>query len=401
MSFKISYFFLFLITSSSFTLPTWSLDVSKDDLEAMLNECEYNFNFTSAYFNGNGVCDNTCEMCPGSALKALYDNSDYDSCVECSSSNAECDQFKVFTTFDKAWLIRFFTLTASIMSASDDPSRVLFQGSNNFNGVEGEGSTNSWVTLHDSDLYGDFTFTDRSKEETIMLNNYQEYRHYAIVFYKNSESSKIRIGNYGLLQAYNQECTATVFEELLGIKLITNAPSSTPSYVPTDEPSMSLQPSDQPTLSIAPSDKPSLSLEPTGKPTRAPTVKTIFNGIITVKCIYNPCDKDGYRDESDVYIKVYSNGKYLGTTTRRNDIKESGSFCWNQYKYDSNIEIRSGKSWRVEFQVYDYDSNSGDDYMGSYVYYMTSARTYSNTHYLSSSDSNCRRTRLSFEVKPY
>jgi len=135
---------------------------------------------------------------------------------------------------------------------------------------------------------------------------------------------------------------------------------------------------------------------PTRAPTRAPTNKISFNGKIKVKCIYNPCDKDGSWDESDVYVKVYSNGSYIGKTSRKNDIKEDRSYCYNTYFYPGAVNVGSGYSWRVEFKVYDYDSSTGDDYMGSISYTMTSARTYNG-----GLGTGCKNTRLTYEVKAY
>jgi len=406
MIFKSSLLASSLFAFSSVTSPAWSLNVSKSDIKAQLDQCEIAFNFTSGYFDDDGAkCDDnaSCKMCSGSALRSIYDNSDYDTCVDCSSlSNSTCSQFKVFTSFDKAWLIRFLTLAASMESSSDDPSRILLQGSNNFNGVEGEGSTNSWVTLHDSDQYGDFTFADRSTEETIMMDNYQEYKHYAVAFYKNSDSSKIRIGNYGLLQAHNKECTAKVFEDLLGIRLITSAPSEQPSDLPSYEPTSSLQPSDPPTLSLSPSLKPTTSVEPTSKP----TAKTTFKGYVRIGCIYNPCDRDGSFDQSDVYVTIFGGGSKSSIKTRTiNNANEDKTSCWNQEYYIGEVEITPGtqttNSWNVHLKVHDYDSGSGDDHMGDVDVRMfyTSSRTLSFTENLHSHKSDCRRSRLSFRLR--
>ena len=145
------------------------------------------------------------------------------------------------------------------------------------------------------------------------------------------------------------------------------------------------------------------SRTPTKLPTNFPTVRTKFNTKIKVRCIHNPCDKDGPRDESDVYVKVYSNGFYIGKTRTASDVKDNRTYCYNHSFYPSNVTIRVGAtSWQVRFEVYDYDKRSGDDFMGQYSYTMSSApRTYSSSSGKSLSSGCGSRTKISFEIKAY
>jgi len=146
-----------------------------------------------------------------------------------------------------------------------------------------------------------------------------------------------------------------------------------------------------------------LSRPPTNLPTNVPTVRTKFNMKIKVRCIHNPCDKNGPRDEFDVYVKVYSNGLYIGKTRTVSDVKDNRTYCYNQSFYPPNITIRVGAtSWQVRFEVYDYDRRSGDDFIGQYSYTMSSApKTYSSSSGKSLSSGCGSRTKISFEIKAY
>ena len=107
----------------------------------------------------------------------------------------------------------------------------MLEGSNTF---EAGSSTNIWTTLHDSDQGSGVIFSSRSKEETFFsFINDQQYKHYAITFVRKPDSSKIQIGNYGIVEAYTRQCTLELFKELTGILIapayITSAPTGAPT----------------------------------------------------------------------------------------------------------------------------------------------------------------------------
>ena len=80
--------------------------------------CANSFSFKSACFTDTGSTCNTCSFCPGSTLASLFDPNTSAICVECETSENDCKEFKVFTTFDKAWRMSFFHLLTSDASTS-------------------------------------------------------------------------------------------------------------------------------------------------------------------------------------------------------------------------------------------------------------------------------------------
>ena len=75
-----------------------------DDIKRKVGDgCANSFSFKSACFTDAGYACNTCRFCPGSALHSLFDPNTSATCVECETSENDCKEFKVFTTFDRAW----------------------------------------------------------------------------------------------------------------------------------------------------------------------------------------------------------------------------------------------------------------------------------------------------------
>jgi len=100
---------------------------------------------------------------------------------------------------------------------------------------------------------------------------------------------------------------------------------------------------------------PNVSVEQCNVPQCDPLVKTR----IYVKTLYNICDRDGWRDESDPYIRVYVNGRYCGQTSV---LWDRNPATWNKYFYCGSHNMYS--SLRVFFYAYDKDGYRAD-YLGS------------------------------------
>ena len=80
--------------------------------------CANNLSFASAFFTHEGSTCNACRFCSGSSLSSLFDPRTSSTCIECDTNDDECEEFKVFTTFDKAWRTWFFTILTSDASTS-------------------------------------------------------------------------------------------------------------------------------------------------------------------------------------------------------------------------------------------------------------------------------------------
>lgn len=163
------------------------------------------------------TCD-TCSFCPGSTLSSLFDSNAPATCVDCKTSENDCKEFKVFTTFDKAWRMWFFRVLASGASPSYDPKRIILQGSNNFNGEAGS-KTDTWITLYDSDERSGLSFSGQNEEETFAFANDLDFKDYAVTFVRKPDTSTLQVGSYKIIQSYTRECSSVLLEKLTGNKV--------------------------------------------------------------------------------------------------------------------------------------------------------------------------------------
>merc|ERR1712194_519179 len=196
--------------------------------------CANSFSFISAFFTDAGSTCSTCSFCPGSALTSLFDPNTSATCVECETSENDCKEFKVFTTFDKAWRMSFFHLLTSDASTSYDPKRIILEGSNSFNGEAGS-SKNTWITLYDSDQRSGLSFSGRSNEETFVFTNDMNFKHYAVTFVRKPDASKLQVGSYKIVQSYAKECSSVLLENLIG-KKVPALKTLSPIGAPTNKP---------------------------------------------------------------------------------------------------------------------------------------------------------------------
>jgi len=104
-----------------------------------------------------------------------------------------------------------------------------------------------------------------------------------------------------------------------------------------------------------------------------PTCDPIMKVRIYVNALYNICDRDGWRDKSDAYVKVYVNGRYCGRTSTHWDKNPT---YFRQYFYCGTHNRWS--SLKTRFYAYDQDSGS-DDYLGATNNLYNSEKSYSSS----------------------
>ena len=115
-----------------------------------------------------------------------------------------------------------------------DPDRIILEGSNNFNGIA-ESSANTWITLYDSNQ--GLSFSGRQEEQSFIFENDLSFKHYAITFVKKSDSPKLQVGHYKIVQTYAKECSSLLLKEITGHKVPAhNTKTLVPSKVPTNKP---------------------------------------------------------------------------------------------------------------------------------------------------------------------
>ena len=114
-----------------------------------------------------------------------------------------------------------------------DPVRIILQGSNDYNSETGQGN---FIKLYDSGKDSSLTFPARGEENEFTFGNDEAYKHYAIVFEKNTSTNKIHIGHYGLVQSYTNEVVAEFHKRFTGNNVfdyVTPPPTEVPSAAPS------------------------------------------------------------------------------------------------------------------------------------------------------------------------
>jgi len=191
--------------------------------------------FSSSFTTEKGDLCTECSFCSGSSITSIFNPKSSSTCINCGSNQNECTNFQVITSFDEDWRMWFVSILSSDGPIEDDPSKIIMEGSNNYNGKIG-----TWISLYDS---SGPVFNGRGEKKTMIFNNNNHYKQYRMTFVRNKNSSKIQMGHYGIIPAYTKECTAELYEKLTGLKLSaeltsapTNNPTSKPTLTPTNEP---------------------------------------------------------------------------------------------------------------------------------------------------------------------
>ena len=53
-----------------------------------------------------------------------------------------------------------------------------------------------------------------------VLDNDFEYKHYAFEFVRKNSSSKIQLGSYGIVRAYNKQCISKAYGDITSINVM-------------------------------------------------------------------------------------------------------------------------------------------------------------------------------------
>jgi len=128
----------------------------------------------------------------------------------------------------------FVSLLSSDAAIENHPQQVLVAGSNDFDGKAG-----AWTILYDSSQHSNSIFSGPSEEKSLVFSNDKNYKHYSMIFVRQENSSKIQVGNYGVIQAYTKMCSSELFHKLTGVAVpaqLTSAPTNAPTKEPTSFP---------------------------------------------------------------------------------------------------------------------------------------------------------------------
>lgn len=168
--------------------------------------------YTVTYLtNGDGNCDG-CSLCSGSSNMHLFDEKEAnDFCVQCDrNDNGGCNKVRIDTSFEKAWIMRFFTLTSSNGPTGDDPQRVQMYG-----------SWNNGVNFHNLlDTTAHFDTSDRKKAFQQIFSGkayHTAYNFMRIFIFKKNGTKKIQLGGYDIRQDYLSHYLQDLNQDLLGV----------------------------------------------------------------------------------------------------------------------------------------------------------------------------------------
>lgn len=94
------------------------------------------------------------------------------------------------------------------MDVDTDPKKVILEASNDLK---------EWYELYNSDLI----FYSRNKSQDFVISaNEVSYKHYAISFERQTASSAMHVGNYGILESYAKQCAANIYNDIVGSNVL-------------------------------------------------------------------------------------------------------------------------------------------------------------------------------------
>jgi len=160
---------------------------------------------------GNSVCTG-CSLCDGSKNTDLFDpKSGNDFCVRCDrSDNYDCHKIMIETKFDRAWIMRYFTLTSSSGSTAEDPGLVQMYASWN-NCVHYHHLLHTSSHFETSERKKDFQQLFRGQGHNTAYNCMRLY------IYKKHGTHNLRLGGYGIRQDYLSHYLHDLNQDLLGV----------------------------------------------------------------------------------------------------------------------------------------------------------------------------------------
>lgn len=222
----------FLVYIASLAVPINAIDSS------ILKQKVGDGGATSVKFSSVSLMnnENPCSpwaLCEGSSLHHIFDPDKKSICLNQSTDEDPCTQFKIISSFGKEWEMKYFTLVSSEVDSSFDPSRIIVEGSNSYDSTTGQGD---WTKIFDSGVNSNALSSDRSAKNDFPVENDDTYRHYSLTIEKKEDSSKIHIGHFGLVQSYLMKYVSELIEDITGhnvLEPITHAPSDSPTTTPT------------------------------------------------------------------------------------------------------------------------------------------------------------------------
>lgn len=207
--------------------------VSQSNIKDVVSDGGANHvSFSISYTNDDGTDCEPCTFCEGSSATDFFDPKSPSICITCGTEGKICNKLALTTSFKTPWAMEYTSLTSHDGGEElHDPKTILVQASNDYDAASKKGT---WETLLTSSSA--LVFQERYVPQDIMLDNDDEYHHYRIVLQIKDGSTIMKVGHYGLIQAYLKLYTVELVEKITDLKvkgLPTRAPTATPSASPT------------------------------------------------------------------------------------------------------------------------------------------------------------------------
>lgn len=137
----------------------------------------------------------------------------------------------VTTSFKTPCVMKYTSFTSHDGEESYDPYTISVQASEDY---DAGSMTETWSMLMISSSAS--VFKERNTLQDVILDNNTSYNHYRVLFRLKDGSSKMKLGHYGLIQAYLKKYSVQLYEKITNQKvlgLLTREPTPSPTESPT------------------------------------------------------------------------------------------------------------------------------------------------------------------------
>lgn len=193
---------------ASLSLQTVSASTASSTIEDAVGDgCRNRFDFESKFVTDAGDECATCHFCSGSKLSDILNPKKESVCVDCSSAENVCNSLQVITKFQHQWAMEFVSISSSNMDSNFDPARVVLKASNN---------SQLWETLYNSDDHNGLDIVSRKTAQDLLFDQSEHFKEYEITFKMKDASSKMHIGQYGIIEAFTKLCASNFYKAITG-----------------------------------------------------------------------------------------------------------------------------------------------------------------------------------------
>jgi len=207
---------LYFISAASSLATGMAQIMPKSNIKDVVGDGGANsFKISVSYTNDDGAACEPCTFCKGSSTTDFFHPESPSVCITCGTGEKKCNQMAVTTSFKKPWTMEYTTFTSHDgEEVLHDPETMTVQASKDYDAASKKGT---WKTLRTSSSA--LVFQERYLPQDVILDNDDEYGHYRIVLKMKDGSSTMKVGHYGLVQAYLKPYTAKLYETITGQKV--------------------------------------------------------------------------------------------------------------------------------------------------------------------------------------